>query len=107
VILDVIAIEVGKEPFKPFVHNLMVGPSVLEFGKENGASLSGLGLESGKYSDAKVVFNGFAVSLIEFPGPIVGRTLCTHVVECTIMKNGGVRQHRNAQYTTLISGTYV
>jgi hypothetical protein len=90
--LDVIAIEVGKELFEPLVHNLMVGPSVLEFGKDNGASLSGLGPESGKHSVAKIVFNGFPVSLIEFPRPIVGRTLCAHVVACAIMKNGGVRR---------------
>jgi hypothetical protein len=88
---DVVAIEIGKELFEPFVHDLMVGPSVLEFCKENGASLSGLVPESGKHGDAEVVFNGFAVSLIKFPRPIVWRTLCTHVVACTLgQEDGGV-----------------
>jgi hypothetical protein len=81
--LDVVTIEIGKELFEPLVHDFMVGPSVLEFCEENGASLSGLVLESGKHGGAEVVFNGFAVSLIEFPRPVVWRSLCTHVVACT------------------------
>jgi hypothetical protein len=34
---------------------------------------------------AEVLFNRFAVTLIEFPTPIVRRTLCAHVITCPII----------------------
>ena len=77
---DVIPVEIGEELFEPIVHNLVIGPTVLEFVEEDGSPLAGLVLECGQDGLAEVVLDGFAVALVEVAGPVVGGELGAHVV---------------------------
>ena len=81
--LDVIPIEVGEKLFEPLVHNLMIEPTVLEFVEEDGAPLAGFVAKGRKDGVAEVLFDGFAVALVEVAGPVVGRSLGAHVVACS------------------------
>ncbi len=86
-VLDVIPIEIGEEFFEPLVHDLVIFPTQLEFLQQNGSTLARLLLEGRKNGMAEVLFDRFAVTLIEFPTPIVRRTLCAHVITCPVIIN--------------------
>jgi len=63
---DIKSIEVVEELGHPLVHNLMIGPSELEFVEEDGSTLRCLGAEGGEDSVGQIVFNRFTMSLVEF-----------------------------------------
>jgi hypothetical protein len=83
--LDIIPIEICEELLEPLIHNLVIGPAVFEFLEEDGPPLSGFVLEGGEDGVAEVLFDGFAVALVEISGPVVGGALGAHVVACSVV----------------------
>jgi len=78
--LDIIPVQIGEELLHPLIHNLVIGPAVFEFVEKDGSALSGFVFEGGEYGGAEVLFDGFAVALVEVSGPVVGGSLVAHVV---------------------------
>jgi len=89
--LDVESIEVVEEFGHPFVHDLMIGPSELQFVEEDSSALGCFGAEGGEDGGGEVIFNGLAVALVEFAGMVVGGALGAHVVAASVM-NGCVME---------------
>lgn len=87
--LDIIPVQIGEELFQPLIHNLVIGPAVFEFVEKDGSALSGFVFEGGEYGGAEVLFDGFAVALVEVSGPVVGGSLVAHVVASSGV--GGLR----------------
>mmetsp|Transcript_32370 Transcript_32370/g.65879 ORF Transcript_32370/g.65879 Transcript_32370/m.65879 type:complete len:93 (+) Transcript_32370:3170-3448(+) len=85
--LDIIPIEIRKELLEPLVHDLMIGPAMLELVEEDGPPLSGFVSEGGEDGVVEVLFDGFAVALVEVAGPVVGGALGAHVVACCVDPN--------------------
>jgi len=82
--LDVESIEVVEEFGHPFVHDLMIGPSELQFVEEDSSALGCFGAEGGEDGGGEVIFNGLAVALVEFAGMVVGGALGAHVVAACV-----------------------
>jgi hypothetical protein len=82
--LNIIPIEIRKELLEPLVHDLMIGPAMFELVEEDGPPLSGFVSEGGEDGVVEVLFDGFAVALVEVAGPVVGGALGAHVVACSV-----------------------
>ena len=65
VMLDVVPVEVGEEFLEPLVHDLVVGPAVLQLGEEDGPALADLVLQGRTDGLDQVVLDGFPVTLVE------------------------------------------
>lgn len=82
--LDIIPIEICEELLEPFVHNLVIGPTMFELVEEDGSPLSGFVSEGGEDGVAEVLFDGFTVALVQITRPVVGGALGAHVVACSV-----------------------
>ena len=69
--LNVVTIEVCEEFLQPLIHDLMIGPSMIEFGKENGSPLPCFVSQRGKYICCQIVLDCLSVSLIQLSRPVV------------------------------------
>lgn len=66
---------------------------MFEFVEEDGSSLTGFVLEGGEDSVAEVLFDGFAVALVQVTGPVVRGALGAHIVACSFVCENAC--HRN------------
>lgn len=80
VMFDIVTIQICEELLQPFVHNLMVCPSMIELCKKNSSSLSSFVAQGWKNISGQVTFDCFSMSLIKLSRPVVRRTLRTHVI---------------------------
>ena len=69
--LNVVAIKISKKFLEPFVHDLMVGPPMIELCEKNGTSLPCLVAQGGKNVRCEVALDSFSVPLVELTRPIV------------------------------------
>lgn len=97
--LHVVTIEVSEEFFEPLIHDLVVGPAVFELVQENRPPLPGLVIEGREDGILKILLDGFAVTLVQIAGPVVGRSLGAHIVACSelnrkILKRAESREFR-------------
>ena len=92
-VFHVVTIQIREESLQPFVHDLVIFPSFLQFREENAPALARFGLEGGQGVLIQIVINRFTVALVQLTRPIVWRSLGTHIVACS-GNNGGVRHDR-------------
>lgn len=79
-VFDIVAIKVGEKLLEPFVHNLMICPSMVEFRQEDCATLSRLVAQGRQHICCQIAFDGLSMTLIEFTRPVVRRSLRAHVI---------------------------
>ena len=83
-VFDVVTIQIGEKLLEPFVHDLMIRPTMVQFGQKDGATLTSFVPECGQNMLGQVSFDGFSMALVQFTRPIVGRALCTHIVASSV-----------------------
>jgi len=81
---------------------------MFELVEEDGPPLSGFVSEGGEDGVVEVLFDGFAVALVEVAGPVVGGALGAHVVACSvgcrlILRGVSIEQSRGSGVRSTIS----
>ncbi len=82
--LNIVPIEVDKELLQPLIHDLVIGPSNVQFCQENISALTCFLTQRREDPARQVMFDRFAVSLVEFSRPVIRRTLGAHVVTSSV-----------------------